>query len=82
MGSRLFQNVSVKKTATTLSEIRGWVVRENQQHHYRWIGEGRVGKVEVTSPLMIMKSEYYKGVLPWNESERVIDQFGWNPQSI
>ena len=29
-----------------------------------------------------MKSEYYKNVLPWNENERVIDQFGWNPQSV
>jgi len=29
-----------------------------------------------------MKSEYYKNILPWNENERVIDQFGWNPQSV
>lgn len=29
-----------------------------------------------------MKSEYYKNILPWNENERVIDQFGWNIQSI
>jgi len=29
-----------------------------------------------------VKSEYYKNILPWNENERVIDQFGWNIQSI
>jgi DNA modification methylase len=29
-----------------------------------------------------MKSEYYKNILPWNENERVIDQFGWNIQSV
>ena len=29
-----------------------------------------------------MKSEYYKNILPWNENERFIDQFGWNPQSV
>jgi len=29
-----------------------------------------------------VKSEYYKNILPWNENEMVIDQFGWNIQSI
>ena len=29
-----------------------------------------------------MKSEYYKNILPFNENERVVDQFGWTPQSV
>tara|TARA_B100000963_G_scaffold195085_2_gene169828 strand:- start:76344 stop:77225 length:882 start_codon:yes stop_codon:yes gene_type:complete len=29
-----------------------------------------------------MKSEYYKNILPFNENERVVDQFGWSPQSV
>lgn len=29
-----------------------------------------------------MKSEYYKNILPFNENERVVDQFGWTPLSV
>ena len=29
-----------------------------------------------------MKSEYYKNILPFNENERGVDQFGWTPQSV